>query len=109
MEWRISAAGSDGFATISMRGDCDLYAAPAFAADVIARIRAGSKRIRLDFSAVAYLDSSGVGAVIRILQAAKAAQAEIRVRGLSGSPRKVMIMSNVISLLKEDPAEGRPR
>ena len=57
----------------------------------------------LDFTEVRYLDSSGVGALIRLLQKAKSIGGEIRVANLGGMPRKVLEMSNVIRLLKVFP------
>lgn len=67
-------------------------------------LSSGMKRARFDCAALRYLDSTGVGAIIKILQAAKAAQAEIRFSGLSGAPRKVLQLCNVITLIKEEPA-----
>jgi len=102
MEWRITDPDSEGFENVVISGDCDLYSAPSFAAAVQARIADGAKRLRLDLTAVEYLDSTGVGAIIRILQAAKRTGAELRFRGVGGTPRKVLKMSNILSLMRED-------
>jgi anti-sigma B factor antagonist len=105
MEWRISVAGGDGFETVAIKGECDLYSAPAFAKAMIDKVRGGAPRLRLDLSDVGYLDSTGVGALIRIIQAAKATGCDLRFRGIGGSPRKVLKMSNIISLMREDKDE----
>lgn len=102
MEWLISAPDSGGFENVVILGDCDLYAAPAFASAMKMRIVQGSKKLRFDFSGVDYLDSTGIGAIIRILQEAKRMGAELRFRGLGGSPRKVLKMSNILPLMRED-------
>jgi anti-sigma B factor antagonist len=89
---------------VAPSGDLDLYASVAFANAVMAKLNAGSRRIVLDFSRVRYLDSSGVGAVIRLLQMARTLGGELRAAGLTGTPRKVLEMSNIISLLKVSPS-----
>jgi anti-anti-sigma factor len=62
----------------------------------------GVKKLRFDFTGVTYLDSSGVGAIIKITQASRRVSGELRFRGISGSPRKVLRMSNILSLLREE-------
>ena len=101
MEW-LTAPGDDGYMDVKMKGDCDLYAAPSFASAMLERIAAGARRLRLDLSGVDYLDSTGVGALIRILQAARRSGCELRFRGIAGSPRKVLRMSNILVLMRED-------
>lgn len=98
----MSAPDSGGFENIVLKGDCDLYAAPAFAKAMQSRIGSGAKKLRIDLTGVAYLDSTGVGAIIRILQEAKRSNCEIHFRGIEGSPRKVLKMSNILAIMKED-------
>jgi anti-sigma B factor antagonist len=105
MEWIVSTPDSSGFENVSITGDCDLYAAPGFAKAMQERIAGGAKKLRFDLSRVDYLDSTGVGALIRILQEAKRSGCELRFRGIDGSPRKVLKMSNILVIMKE---EGRP-
>jgi anti-sigma B factor antagonist len=69
---------------------------------MLSRISEGASALRLDFSGVVYLDSTGVGAIIRILQEAKKRGCELRFAGISGSPRKVLRMSNILALMRED-------
>jgi anti-anti-sigma factor len=84
-------------------GDLDLYASVAFCNAVIVRLETGTPRMVIDLGGVRYLDSSGVGALIRLLQKARTLGGEIRVANLSGTPKKVLEMSNIISLLKTSP------
>lgn len=85
-------------------GDLDLYASVAFGRDVVGKIDGGAKRLVLDFGGVRYLDSSGVGALIRLLQKCRTVGGEIRIANLTGSPKRVLEMSNIISLLKVAPS-----
>jgi anti-sigma B factor antagonist len=102
MEWIISSPDPEGFENVALKGDCDLYAAPSFAIAMRDRIAKGSKRLRFDLSEIEYLDSSGVGAIIRILQEGRLRGIELRFRGVKGTPRKVLRMSNILPLLHEE-------
>ncbi len=86
---------------VTLKGDFDLYAAPDCGRLLLAKIQAGTPHLVLDFSQVTYLDSSGVGVIIRLLQAARTRQGSVSTLRLQGSPRKVLQMSNILSLLKE--------
>jgi anti-sigma B factor antagonist len=102
MEWMIGDRDSEGFETVAVKGDCDLYAAPAFAKAMMARISERGGPFRFDLSGVEYLDSTGVGAIIRILQEARKRGCELRFIGVAGSPRKVLKMSNILALMREE-------
>jgi anti-sigma B factor antagonist len=84
----------------TVTGDLDMYAAVTFARAVEKRMDEGARRVVVDFAEVKYLDSSGVGALIRLLQKARALGGELRVASLGGTPRKVLEMSNILSILK---------
>lgn len=107
LDYRELGAAPDGFIEYLVTGDCDLYNAPAFLKALMARLDAGDKRLRLDCAGLRYLDSTGVGAIIKLLQSAKAKGGEIRFTGLSGTPRKVLTLCNVITLIKEDARDKR--
>jgi len=106
MEMRLRANDAQGFDTVLLKGDCDLYNAPRMKTAIINRIGTGMRKLRLDFEGVAYLDSTGVGAIIQILQAMKTVTGEVVFRGITGAPRKVLEMSNVISLMKLEQADA---
>jgi anti-sigma B factor antagonist len=65
MEMRLRESEAGGFDTVILKGDCDMYSASRLKNAVVARIGAGMRKLRLDFEEVSYLDSTGVGAIIR--------------------------------------------
>ena len=89
---------------VVLEGDLDLYASVAFCNALISRMEAGCPRLAVDLGGVRYLDSSGVGALIRLLQKARTLGGEVRVANLTGSPKKVLEMSNIVTLLKPAPS-----
>ena len=72
--------------------------------DLLDRIETGSGALHFDFSGVAYLDSSGVGAIVKIVQAARRVGSKVRFSGIRGSPRRVLELSNILPLLVETDA-----
>lgn len=105
MRWS-SVESTGGRALVTLEGECDLYAAPAFARTILDGIAVGWRAIRLDCHGLSYLDSTGVGALIRILQALARAGGTMSCIGLRGAPRKVLEMSNILPLLREESEEA---
>ena len=53
------------------------------------------KDLTLDFSAVSFMDSSGIGLIIGRASKAERIGARVEVRGLSGSLRRIVCMSGI--------------
>jgi len=106
LELKMTGVSADGYTVYRLRGDCDLYNAPGFMREMVAALAGGLSSIRFDCTELRYLDSTGVGAIVKILQAARSAKAEIRFYGLSGTPRRVLQLCNILSIIKEDPKEA---
>lgn len=79
-------------------GDLDLYASVAFCNAILPQFNRSKNHLVLDLSATRYLDSSGVGTLIRLAQHAKTISGEVKLANLTGTPRKVLEMSNIIRL-----------
>jgi anti-sigma B factor antagonist len=89
--------------TAKISGDCDLYNAQHLFTDVTEKMDGIYRTVYVDFSEVGYLDSSGIWAVIRIIQYAKSKTIDLKFRGITGTVRKVMRLSNILSIINEDP------
>jgi anti-anti-sigma factor len=79
-----------------------MYNAREFLANIAEKINSGFNNIYIDFSEIIYLDSSGVGAIIKIIQLSKEKKVNIKFRGITGMPRKVLKMSNILTIISED-------
>ncbi|MBN2657844.1 MAG: STAS domain-containing protein [Spirochaetales bacterium] len=101
MEIKEKMIPSKSVYLIEVKGELDLYGAPDFRKRVIDRINNTSNKVLFDLSGMTYIDSSGVGAFIKILQELKKAGGDHRVIHLQGGPRQVFRLSNIISLIKE--------
>jgi anti-sigma B factor antagonist len=107
-EMQITRLMLEDCALVGLSGDCDLYSAPAFKTEVLSRLKAGERMIIIDMRELIYLDSSGVGAVICILQEAKRIGAELRFLGLRGTPRQVLARTNILPLMNESASDMEP-
>ena len=87
---------------VKAAGECDMYNFREFLAGIAGKMTNGLGNMILDLSCVTYLDSSGVGAIIRIIRLAKEKQILLKFRGITGTPRKVLDMSNILSLIEEE-------
>ncbi len=101
MEAASQVSARELFVVVRLAGDCDLYSAPGLKASLLKRLEEGCRRILIEMSELRYLDSSGVGVVISVLQTAKRLGADIRFRGLQGGPRRVLERTNMLPLMRE--------
>jgi anti-anti-sigma factor len=101
MEIEFFEDGEKNILAVKVSGDCDLYSAYDFSTTINAKM-AGYQSVYIDFSGVIYLDSSGVGAIIKIIKASKEHNIRLRFRGLRGNPRRVLEMSNILTIITED-------
>jgi anti-sigma B factor antagonist len=88
--------------TAKISGDCDLYNAQYLLRDVTEKMNSAYTAVCVDFSDVPYLDSSGIWAVIRIIQHSKTKNIDLKFRGIRGAVRKVMHLSNILSIIREE-------
>ncbi|AEJ18640.1 STAS domain-containing protein [Gracilinema caldarium] len=90
-----------GWYALEISGDLDLYSAPELLSKTLQILQQPLNRFHIDFSRVSYLDSSGVGTIIKTLQAAKAKGITMTFSGIQGTPRKVLSMANILPILTE--------
>lgn len=90
----------NGVTIVDVNGDLDLYNAPKFKQAIFDIVDTGAKKVILNMRQVTYIDSSGLGAIIKNLQHIKAAGGDMTLLELQDSPRKVFELSNIISLFK---------
>jgi len=102
MDYQYSENIGNKSMIISVIGDCDMYNARDFLTKIAEKINSGFISVYIDFSGVIYLDSSGVGAIIKIIQLSKEKKVNLKFRGITGTPRKVLRMSNILTIISED-------
>ncbi len=61
----------------------------------------GAKCVTLDFTQVEYLDSSGVGAVVRLYVSARSADCELRLINFNRRVRELLGLTNLLGIFED--------
>jgi anti-anti-sigma factor len=93
MDQSYSVRRTDG--RVSVFGDIDLGSALGFADDLLAAVRAGGEDLELDLSGVTFIDSSGLQALISVVQSVRR---PVRIAASS----RVFVALDVIGLTRGD-------
>jgi anti-sigma B factor antagonist len=71
---------------LSVRGELDLYTAPALRDRVLAASDEGQRRIVIDLSGVPFMDSSGLGVIVACLKRLRESGGDLALVTAPGSP-----------------------
>ncbi len=104
--FRAEISGSRELATIELHGDVDVAAETGLGAAYAAAASLHAAAILLDFADTAYINSTGIALIVRLLAEARRDRREVRAAGLS--PHYVEIfritrLSDFVHIL-DDPA-----
>jgi anti-sigma B factor antagonist len=91
MTLEISVSGDcDPFRVVSVAGEIDVAAAPSLAAKLEEVVAGGGVDIVLDLSEVTFLDSSGLGVLVKYLKRVLGAGGQIRLVVTNRAVRQVI-------------------
>lgn len=97
--FRVDDIGAD-LAIVRVEGRLNMVSAPELR-DVVARaVKEGRRRLVIDLSAVEFMDSSGLGALIGALKTARGAGGDLRIAAPGEQVAMVLRLSNVDRILK---------
>jgi anti-sigma B factor antagonist len=82
---------------LSLRGDCDMATVPALTCAIEALL---TPRLVVDLSGLAFLDSSGLGGLIRAKDCLAQRGGTMTIRGASGEVRKVLEITGTLDVLQ---------
>ncbi|MEP9380804.1 STAS domain-containing protein [Nocardioides sp. KR10-350] len=96
----IVSTGRGRMAVLSASGRLNMVAAPQLKKAVDEAVAGGHPRIVVDLSAVDFIDSSGLGALIGGLKSARQASGDLRISGAGEQVRTVLGLTNLDRILK---------
>jgi len=96
----------DGVTIVDVRGRFTLMEGQAVHDLLLDLFREGQRKVVLNFRGVAYLDSSGLGELIRSLYAARSHGAQLKVVELSPRVAEVFQVTNLRKMLADYPDES---
>jgi anti-sigma B factor antagonist len=83
------AAQDEGTALVNIEGRLDAAAAPGFRQQITAAISEGNVRLALHLAHVSFMDSTGLGALVAALKAARKADGDISIVAPSSQVQKL--------------------
>jgi len=90
-----TSLNDDGGTVISATGRLDMVAAPQFKALVQSAVREAAMPVIVDLTAVQFIDSTGLGALISGLRAARQAGSDLRIAGAGTQVLSVLAMTRI--------------
>jgi anti-sigma B factor antagonist len=90
----------DHVVVVRPQGRLNMVAAPGLKAAIGELIQAGSSRVVVDLSEVAFIDSSGLGALIAGLKTARQARGDLRIVGVADQVAAVLRLTNLDRVLR---------
>ncbi len=94
---------SDGVAVIRPRGRLDMVAAPQLRALLDATVGDGVTSLVVDFVETAFIDSTGLGAVISGLKSARQAGGDLKIARVTGQVGVVLQLTNLDRVFRSYP------
>jgi anti-sigma B factor antagonist len=99
MEIGTSRTG-DGLLVVSPVGRLNMVAAPQLRAMVAASVTTGDPRVVVDMAGVDFIDSSGLGALVAGLKAARQEGGDLRIARLTPQVLTVLQLTNLDRVLR---------
>ena len=87
-------------AIVRLDGRLNMVAAPRLRAAIEELVDAGGTHVLVDLSAVPFMDSSGLGALIASLKKARQAQGDLRITGVTEQVGTVLSLTNLDRVLR---------
>ncbi len=91
-------------AVLKPSGRLNMVAAPALKSLIEETVAAGKPRIVIDLTEVAFIDSSGLGALIGGLKATRQAGGDLRIAHVPEQVRTVLRLTNLDRVLRAHPS-----
>jgi anti-sigma B factor antagonist len=85
-ELSIEARAMGDRTVLTVRGELDLYTAPALRDRVLAAAAEGQRRLVIDLSGVPFMDSSGLGVIVACLKRLRESGGDLALVTAPGSP-----------------------
>jgi anti-sigma B factor antagonist len=89
MELQLATRHEGDVSVVSAQGEVDVFTAPGLDTELDALIAAGSARLVVDLSEVAFLDSTGLGVLVKALKHAREAGGWLHLVVTSDRIRKI--------------------
>ncbi len=99
----FSVIHADGDVRVSVRGEIDIASSDELRAALLALMEQGARRVTVDLSHLDFIDSTGLGALIRVLKHYRENDAQLRLASPTKPVAKVLEVTSLDQLFDIDP------
>jgi len=89
MDLQVETRHEGDTAVVAATGEVDVYTAPALDAEITGLLQGGSSRLVVDLTGVSFLDSTGLGVLVKGLKSARDAGGSMHLVVTSERIRKI--------------------
>ena len=93
-----------GAAVLRLEGRLNMVSAPRLKSAIDQAVDGGSPRVVVDLTAVSFMDSSGLGALIAGLKKARQSSGDLRITGVNQQVATVLALTNLDRVLRAHPS-----
>ncbi len=97
----LTVTPHDDYAVIKPEGRLTAPTVPPLRKAIDELVSSGTSRVVVDLSATDFIDSSGLGALIGGLKAARLVEGDLRIAGVTEPVRRVLKLTNLDRVLRE--------
>jgi len=99
VDFALATSQAGGYTVVAVNGELDVYTAPALEETLGDLVESGSTRIIVDLSGVTFMDSTGLGLLIKALKWTREHEGALRVVANSEKVLKVFRVTGLDSVL----------
>ncbi|GLY01220.1 MULTISPECIES: STAS domain-containing protein [Actinoplanes] len=103
-----SLDAANGVTTVSLRGEIDILSVEQLRVALGEAVAGRPRLIEVDMAGVAFIDSTGLGALISGFQRARDSGIDFRLARPSANVRQVLVLSGLMEVVPVRPAEQGP-
>jgi anti-sigma B factor antagonist len=102
VELSIDSLG--GHAVVALSGELDLADAPGLASHLITAVAACGPSIIVDLAALAFIDSCGLGVLVRVLKWARESGGDMALAAPQQQVRRILVVTGLIDVFSVYPS-----
>jgi len=100
--FRVRRQPADPAPVLAVAGELDVYEAPGFRNELEAILDEGHRRVVVDCSAMTFIDSAGLAALVDMRRRLEAHDGVLVLRGLSPRSRRIFEITDLVRLFELD-------
>lgn len=100
MTLKLDSREVDGVTLVNCQGRIVFGEESSHLRDYLKKILASSRKLILNFSAVTYIDSGGLGTLVGVYSSARSAGADIKLTGLGQRLRDVLQITKLVTVFE---------